>query len=512
MKKMLSIVLVAMFLVAMLSGCGGPSGADTDTPDPGQEGSPAAAEPEKIVMAFMSFAGPQPGQKEVEEAINAITRERIGVEVEFIVLDMASYAQQITLMLSGNEKVDVFNAVAMGFTPVINNGYVLDLEENDLIQTYGQGILETMGEYVDGCRFNGRLYGLPQNRDLAAGMNGFAIVSEYLDGIGYEHSIEDVNPVTWEELNDIFAQLHAQYPDKNVFAPIANVAIKDHIVSDGIGGDYFGALMDPANSLEISNLFASPEYLDMTTMYYDWNQAGYISGDALANSHQSHNEQVIAGTAMAFDCSIKPGIIQQETDRNQRQMAMFQVGNDAVLTSSVLAAMPWCISANTEYPEAAMKLLNEFYTDPELSQLLCYGVDGKHVTTDADGFLTYPEGVTADTVAYHPNVPWLMPNEYIAGVWEGNDPNVWEDTDAMNEAAIYSKAIGFTFDNSAVSSEYTALMNVYNEYQIQLEFGFIDPQTGIDEMLSRMEGAGLDDYMAEKQRQLDAWAELAGVN
>ena len=61
-------------------------------------------------------------------------------------------------------------------------------------------------------------------------------------------------------------------------------------------------------------------------------------------------------------------------------------------------------------------------------------------------------------------------------------------------------------------SEYTAMVNIYNEYADQLEMGFLNPDEGIPEMVERLKASGLEKYMAEKQAQLDAWAEENGIS
>ena len=56
----------------------------------------------------------------------------------------------------------------------------------------------------------------------------------------------------------------------------------------------------------------------------------------------------------------------------------------------------------------------------------------------------------------------------------------------------------------------TAVQNIYNEYQTSVEYGFVDPATGIEEMNQRMMDAGLQNIIDEKQAQLDEWAAANG--
>ena len=76
----------------------------------------------------------------------------------------------------------------------------------------------------------------------------------------------------------------------------------------------------------------------------------------------------------------------------------------------------------------------------------------------------------------------------------------------FNDSAVVSAASGFTFDTTNVANEVTAVQNVYNEYQASVEYGFVDPETGIAEMNEKMMSAGLQKIIDEKQTQLDAWA------
>lgn len=51
--------------------------------------------------------------------------------------------------------------VGFSYQTGIQQGYLSDLEENDLLATYGPDIAEAVGQdNIDACRVNGVLYGL----------------------------------------------------------------------------------------------------------------------------------------------------------------------------------------------------------------------------------------------------------------------------------------------------------------------------------------------------------------
>ncbi len=547
-KRLLSIILCATMAMSLLAGCGSSSSDDssattqtestdtteeTDTTEASTETSTEGLTPAeqaiadrkaeaeetgvypKVVFAFYTWTGEPAGTQRIQEKINEYTRESLGLEVELLVQDSASYAQNVRLMLTSGEQIDIFNSCPLGYTSTVNDGYCYDLEQDDLIQTYGSGILSTIKDtYVDGCRVSGTLYGLPDMRDMAISPATFLIAQEYLDGIGYDYESqykdgEEIVYCDFSDISDIFAQLHEKYPDKDVFGPGNNLINQGSIV-DLVGRDYFGVLLDPANSLTVENLFTSDVFYDRCKMVYDWNQSGYISQNALTDD-TALSTRIKAGTCMAMMAAGKPGYKTQIEGECGCPMVLFQC-EENIMKSDCITNICWHINQGTEDPVAAMQLLNAMYTDPVLSNLIIWGEEGVDYVETEDGHITFPEGVDANNAEYYHTMNWLMPNQFIAHIWEGDSLDLWDQMEEFNNSAPTSKALGFAFDNSEYSAEYTALTNVFDEYCNQLMYGFLDPDTGIPEMEEKMEAAGLNEYIAAKQAALDEWAAANGVN
>lgn len=535
MKKTMVLLLALLLVCSVFAGCSGDSGSSVDagtsssrvstgeesTADSQTEKSSMAdsggsnrEETVQLKMCAFYWGGDLNALDDVEEEMNAITRESLNIEVDLQFFDAASYQQQLTLMLAGGEQVDLYNTFIMGYGASVDKGYVVDVEQDGLLETYGKGIIDTMGmDFIEACRYQGGIYCLPNQRDLARGIDAFAIGAQFLDGIEYEYSDDNIIYTDIDEINDIFAKLHETYPDMDVIVPpsASSAVASVSIPVDDVGGDSFGVLLNYGqDSLEVVDLFSSDAYFDYCSRYYNWNQLGYISGDAATND-VSPTTQVSNGTAMAYEVITKPGIRIQESSSSGQEVVIFQVGKD-FLRSDAVSGVAWCMSVNSIDKVAAMEYLNELYTNEELSTLLCWGREGEEYVVTDDGHLTFPEGVTMETSGYSHAVNWQMPNQYIAGIWEGNDLDLWEQTQAFNDDAVRSKAFGFVFDNAPVSTTFTALSNIYSEYNKQLEYGFTDPEVGIPLLVERLKSSGLDDYIAEKQSQLDAWAAEAGVS
>ena len=68
-----------------------------------------------------------------------------------------------------------------------------------------------------------------------------------------------------------------------------------------------------------------------------------------------------------------------------------------------------------------------------------------------------------------------------------------------------SKAFGFAFDATPVTSEVSAVKNTIDEYGTALGSGLMDPAEKYDEFLEKLDSAGINAIIEEAQRQLDEW-------
>lgn len=545
-KQILAGLLVTAMAATSLVGCGSEAAKETtdnttaeatsedatteETSDADEAGNDLAAaaiaerkakaeadgEYQKVVVSFFDWTGAPAGLDRVNAAISAHTEETLGLDVELLIIDSAAYSEDIKLMLSSGEQVDLFSTCGPGYMTCVNNGYTADLEEDGLLDNYGSALKGLIrADYLDSCRVGGVLYGVPPIKDYAIQTATFNIGTEYLEGAGvdlskFEKDELGYNKATLDDIDEIFAALHAAYPDKTVFSTQDNILTQGSCV-DAIAGDYYGALLDPANSLKLENVYESDMFKAWAERMYAWNQAGYISGDAMSDKTGA-SARIKSGAYMAMMSQAKPAYQNQINGECGRDITIFDVG-DAFMSSSAVSAFPWCMNQATEDPIAAMQVLEALYTDPVVANLACWGEEGVEYTVNDDTSINWADGVNPDNSEYYPNVLWLMPNQYAAHVWEGDPIDVGEQTAAFNDnCAVKSKALGFTWDNTDYTAEFTALKNAYEEFGPQVIYGFVDPATGLQQLNDALYAAGLQEYMDAKQAALDAWASENGVN
>lgn len=448
----------------------------------------------RLVMAVPYSDISEEDMSLMEREVNAITREKIGVEVSFVRAD--HYRKTITLMLAGEEQLDIMMASGNMFIETYINEKLMALD--DLLEQYGRGILEEVGETaVQSCSINGKIYGVPNNRDYAAGTNAFMLRKDILD----QYGINSADIKTVEQLEEVFAFIKEKEPDMTVLASGGGTMISNlYFTSLMMGSFRPGVHMDYGREEEIVNLFETEEYFEALKRVRRWYLQGYLDADLLGQT-ESLFSRVRKGEIFAYTTKWKPGLESQDTNAAGYEMVCVQLGETAV-SFNTYAAMPYVITQNTVSEQKSMELLNLMYTDAEIMNLMSYGVEGIHYRKTEDGYFTYVDEEKRNPFI---NNAWKVPNQFITGVWEGNPLTLWEDMRKFNEEAIQSCEIGFNFDISPVMTEYFALSDIYSKYKNVLENGLVNPEEGLEAMLEEMYDSGLSDVLAEETRQFEDW-------
>lgn len=529
-KRIYGVIAALLAIVMVLGGCssaGGKSGSSSDVQssrdaagdvsdsakenaadeqktdaDTSNDGSGASGTGEltKIVMVYPCEA-PADQQMVVDE-INKITEAQIGVTIETIPINFSNYANQLNLMLTSNEQIDLFAVPANLFTSFASAGHLLDI--GDLLKTDGQGIVDVIGEtYLEAGKVNGIQYAVTTNRDLAKGF-GFGIVNE----IAERNNIDVASIKTLEDMTAALAIIKENEPDIVPF--VADVSMPPSVRLSDVDqlGDTYGVLMNKGETLDVVNYFETDEYKNLVNTFRDWYKKGYISEDHVT-SNANYTEAIKAGMGFSYIQTTKPGIDKEESNKVGKDITVVTIV-DEFATTTAPQTLQWTIANKSQYPEATMRFMNLMYTSADIMNLFAWGIEGVHYVVLDDGQIDYPEGVDATNSGYNLRRGWSFGNQFLTWIWEGDSPNLWEEMDSFNKNAQVSKAFGFTFDSTDVQTEYASVTNVVNEYRAALEFGLLDPETALDEYNQKLKDAGLNRIIEAKQAQLDAWAAQNG--
>ena len=522
-KRTLALILSALTAATVFASCSDSSGGSSAASESSASGSETAGtetgetsgdsdlrEEELVTLDIvcMSSGKNEPDITDVENAMNEILEEKLNCNVDLTFIAYANYADQISLLLSSGEDADLLPVYLIPLSTCANAGQIMPLD--DLIDQYGQGIKDQLGDYVDCGRIDGVLYGVTTARDLA-NSQGFAYKVDVAEEVGFDaDSIE-----TLDDLETELLKVKEANPDMWPVAVSAGENIRNW-GWDPLGDDTvnLGVLVDPTDPT-VGNLYESDLYKDLANEMYSWMQQGLIQADAV-NTTESASTLMTAGTAFGYFTNLKPGYAEENSSSLGYEIDVVEILPALACTNNVSRAT-WTISSGCDDPEAAMKVLNELYTNAELSNLYMYGIEGVHYKVLEEGgasngqdIITWADGVDATTSNYRKSGTWIQPNQFIGHVWEGSSADVWDQQREFNDTAQKSVAFGFTYDSLAVTNEVTACTNVVSKYHKALLCGALDPATTLDQFNEELYAAGLQNIIDEKQSQLDAWLETQG--
>ena len=481
LRKKISVLLAVAMVAGLAAGCGSSGGSTVESSvnessagtqaesvqesNAGQESADgekelSVQEPYTVRIVADGY-GSEEACAEISAAVSEITKAKFNTEVEIVRYDFSTYV--------------------------------------DKVQSDGQDILADISkEDLASTSIDGQVYAIRNNKELGLGL-GFACNTEMLESLGVDYS----NIMTEADMEPILQAAKEKYPDVYPLASDSG-AMGDYMLAiDWLGWD-FGVLTDSfSDDTTVKNFYTSDEYYELCKRRYEWSQNGLIMPDASINTEQV-SSLMGAGKAFSATTETKPGIESQWERNTGIDVTIINIVPYYTTTSNLNNY--WYIPYTSEQPERAMQVLNEMYSNPDVANLLIYGIEGKYYefVDKEKGLIDYPEGVTADDLGWTV-AAWHFPNELIAHKWVTDGPDIWSDTIQFNKDCHPSIAKGFVWDSTDVTNEVVACTTVLNKYKKGLETGDVDPDSVWDQMKAEFEEAGIEKILTEKQKQLDNW-------
>lgn len=503
-KKVLAGVLAAVMAFSMAACGSSGSGSSSNSGSSAASGSTASNdEGDPYTVTLVLQGSQQQDEERIEEKINEILEPELNAKLDIVVLPWASATQQLQLMLSGDEKIDLLYTNASTAVQYMHSGQIMDMSE--LIDKYGTNLKDIYGEdIIKSNNVDGFVYGVP-NQIERGSIPAIFMRKDLVEK--YNINTDDIKEP--QDMEKVFETVQAGEPDMTMLYSIneGDTPLTRLFRGDSLGdSNYCGVLMDQANSTTVENFFATDWFKDTTTMLYDWYKKGYISQDAGTNT-ENWRTVCKAGNLFSLFFAYHPGTPVEFQSSTGYEFEIVPFYDEPMINSSSYSNIIFSVAQNSENPDKAMQVLDYIYGSPEIMNLLNWGEEGTdYVVEDEDnGIINYPDGVTADNVGYSFNCGWELPNQFIAYKWDGSDPQLWDKMQEFNDSGIESKALGFIFDNSEYTNQVSALSNVVKQYSGALYSGSGDPEELIPQFLEALDDAGINDVIAAKQEQLDAF-------
>lgn len=269
--------------------------------------------------------------------------------------------------------------------------------------------------------------------------------------------------------------------------------------------NFLGVLTDPTNSTTVENYYESDYFLNFLEHVQQWKDAGLISPDPMSNSDATLvNLQygIVDGTP-GYNWDTEIG---RKSSEVQYALELYGTSlSEPLATSGDVTTYMWHISSFCEDPAAAMRVLNVLYSDAEAAQLVGMGIEGENYVLDENGQMAFPEGKTLWDAGWGCAASALWPNITLCESWYYEPADLYDRMREKNASAKKSLALGFQFDSSPVADQVAACSNIVAQYYMPLMYAEADIETTLPEFQEQLKSAGIDEIIAEKQRQLDEW-------
>ena len=506
-KRLISMALATAMVGTVCAGCGNNANQSNGTTagnDNGSTESTASGDVTNLVMQIPVLGDTPAGLGDVETAINEITEKEIGVHVTLLPGNAYNLNNETSLAVSSSEQLDITLSIFSGVGSLVEQGILIPLD--DLIKTNGQDILEKCGDTLVGGNYGDALYGIP-----IAYVNGadWAFVADkaVLDEAGV--TVDEDKYYTADELEEIFDKvMDVKGSSYHIFAGASgnNGDVRPFVALNTVDdmGTGIGILYDDNFNTdgEIQCFFESDEFKTMCETSYRWAQKGFFSADA-ATTTEAAASQMAAGVALGEFFNYEPSVA--------ANYAM-QIGRDCVVLKTVPAFMYskayqsslWGITTSCHNPEKAMDMLNLMYKNADICNLLMHGIEGVSyniVEQDADGTVIemLPDapysnvfGVFGDRFSWYVTAPATTTT----------NKEEKEMSDAITRKSV---ALGFVPSYANVSTEYTNVTAVINQYIGILDSGAVDPDKELPEFISKLKDAGIDTILEDVRTQYAQW-------
>ena len=459
-----------------------------------------AAEKETIRYPFMVTMNPAEERKEVEKAINELIGDKLNLNVELVGVEFAAWGSQLQLMMTDGA-IDV---CGLSFMPplatLVDNGMLSELD--DLLEEYGQGIMEKVGNFISTCQIDGETYGVP--RVSAYGQRlVYMMRKDLVEAAGLElHDMKDM-----QEFTEFLKEVKKAYPDLAVMPCGKNGDYQTPFLVDALGtGTVLAGIPLGSNDTTVVNYFDTPAFEEALALVKTWDENGFFLSDPL-NAQDGSVAQVSNGVAFGVmlryaDASICTNSQQNSMDYD---LISINVGDGPFVTTDALTSGVYGIPSTSKHKEAAMRFLNELFVNADLANLVCSGIEGKHYVVLDNGTIDFYGDLNAVTTGWPSGMGTAWPNVTLSRPWAPNPPDLYQQWLETNDACIKSPAFGFVFDSSKVSNEIAACTNIVSQYQAALLLNIGNQDELLKEFRKKLHDSGIDEIVQEKQRQLDEY-------
>lgn len=514
--RLLALIMSSAMLI-LASGCGNESqqpaqngadnaaGSEEQESAADQEGTADQAESgselEPVTLRIFMYDKASPDDAAVAEYVNSLPQvQALNVTIEIVKQPGGGgeHKEKIPLLLATNEQMDIGFDSSPQFAERVQQGAYTDISgylEND--PEFYNAIPET---YWEDMRYKGGIYAVPAYKDS---LEQWVFYTD-----SYILEKYNIDPASIADFSDLEAVLEAEMEEgdrpplmlnKSMWGMTLFTAMTDEY-------DFFNTLryvaMDPKEGKTLINPYETEEFAELIKLMRDWNQKGYIHPDALTS--ENPEEDYRTGGLKSGVSLLNTGGMPYSLDESMLNKYGWTGCTTLEVTGAPIAVncsgSVFGIYDKCENKERAYQFLKLWNTDPEVKNALYLGIPDQHYTV-VDG---KAQRIDNWDEVYHSR-NWTTGNNMIAMLTTDQPDDYWEKYLENAKSARKKPEPGMFLKVDGISDKQAVIESVLAEYMPPLIFGFVDPETGIQQLNEQLKAAGIDEVIAELQRQYDEY-------
>lgn len=529
-KRALALLLTGVMTASLLAGCGNDSSgnqtANTEASgeEQGTSGENGGADTGDIVeLSFYMQNSPVVDQERIMEKANAIIEKEIGAHLNLVMVDGAQYQEKMNLMINTGDPWDLcFTANWIDFYNHAGKGAYADLTE--LLPTLAPNTYSRIPEGLWGdVTVNGKIYASVNYQQWGvAARKGFKFRKDIAEEVGFDwESVKGMD--TLDALNatgEFIGKALEKHPDMIGFETAEGGTLwkSDYLYWDmeAVGDAEVPGWIRYEEPDTVINQFATDEFMEYCKIMRDWYEKGYVRKDGATVTDPSVDRK--AAKFVAELCYGWPDSVEFPDNGDVSKMSMCTEDiAPAVAVSTTRTVIPAgagsvaavAVNARSENIEKAVELIELLNTNDELYMLITQGEEGVDHVYAEDGTVSIVEGKYNFNYnewqigqSYSPDFTRALYSRNEAGDLQKESQGIVFEAD---KSADVSPVSGFVFDSEPVKTQIANCSAIITEMLPSLCSGSIDPETKVPEFLERLENAGVNDIIAEKQAQIDNW-------
>jgi len=511
-KKLVGLTLALCMAVTMVAGCGNDTASDSTADSSVAAGSSVAVTDSSVAadsstaidtskaveLQWYTVGGGQPKDMDAVLAkVNEYLKPKINATLK---LDVFSWGNDVedkmTAKIASGAKFDIVSTANWLVKYVENSTKGAYVDLTPMLDKYAPKTKANLGEkLITGASVGGKLYAIPTLKEVAHNF-GFLINKKMADKNGI-----DISTIkTFEGIEPALKIIKDKEPGVEAFQTLTGES--PYRVLDFeklVGDDVPGAVYGDGRDTTVVNDFDTPEAKALFTTLNGWYKAGYIRKDADTVTDMSQNRK--AGKVFAAIAQLKPGKDAEQSLADNTDWKQIDLTPARATTRDMNGAMN-AISKTSDNPERALMFLELMNNDPELVNLIDFGIEGTHYKKIA-GKENVIEQTQAGKDNYNMGTAWLMGNQFNTYLFATENPNKWANFKAYNDSAVSSKLAGFSVNTEKIKTQVAALTAVKKQFMPGLETGKSDPATVLPKFTDKLKASGLDEALKEMQAQVD---------